>query len=113
MKNITITLDEETAAWVRVCAAQKNVSLSHFVGELLRDRMRESHDYEGAMRGFLAEKPVKLKKPGERYLTRDEALHGRNAQGLSCSGRRARVPGHLAGRAQARVAQPMKINEKA
>ena len=73
MKNVTITLDEETAAWARIYAAQKSVSLSRFVGELLRDRMRESREYEVAMRGFLAEKPVKLKTAGARYLTRDEA----------------------------------------
>ena len=73
MKNVTITLDEETAAWARVYAARNNVSLSRFVGELLRDRMREAREYDEAMRGFLAEKPVKLKKAGERYLTRDAA----------------------------------------
>lgn len=73
MKNVTITLDEETAAWARVYAARKSVSLSRFVGELLRDRMREAREYQDAMRGFLAEKPLKLKKPGERYLTRAEA----------------------------------------
>jgi hypothetical protein len=73
MKNVTITLDEETAAWARVYAAQRNVSLSRFVGELLRERMRESRDYDEAMRRYFALKPVKLKGPGERYLTRDEA----------------------------------------
>ncbi len=73
MKNVTITLDEETASWARVYAAQKNVSLSRFVGELLRERMRESREYEEAMRAYFAQKPLKLKKPGERYLTRDEA----------------------------------------
>ncbi len=76
MKHITITLDEETAAWARLRAAERGVSLSRFVGELLRDRMRESREYEKAMRGFLAEKPVALKKLGERYLSRDQA-HGR------------------------------------
>jgi hypothetical protein len=35
MKNITITLDEETAAWARVYAAQRNMSLSRYVGEVL------------------------------------------------------------------------------
>ena len=73
MKNITITLDEETAAWARVHAARASVSLSRFVGEVLRDRMREAREYEEAMRGFLAERPLRLKKPGNRYLTRDEA----------------------------------------
>ena len=73
MKNVTITLDEETAAWARIYAAHRNVSLSRFVGELLRDRMRESREYDEAMRGFLREKPLKLRRRGERYLSRDEA----------------------------------------
>jgi hypothetical protein len=32
MKNITITLDPETAAWVRVQAAEQNLSVSRFIG---------------------------------------------------------------------------------
>ena len=73
MKNVTVTLDEETAAWARIYAAQRNVSLSRFVGELLRDRMREAREYEDAMRGFLAERPLALKPRGARYLARVEA----------------------------------------
>jgi hypothetical protein len=72
LKNITITLDAETAAWARVRAAQRNVSLSRFVGGILHERMREAGEYERAMRQWLAEKPVKLKGPAERYPTRDE-----------------------------------------
>lgn len=72
MKNVTITLDEETVAWARVHAAQRNVSLSRFVGELLQQHMRESREYEEAMRRFLAEKPLKLKGPWEPYPKRDE-----------------------------------------
>jgi hypothetical protein len=73
MKNITITLDEETAAWARVYAAQRNMSLSRYVGEVLRERMRRSRAYEDAMKRFLAQKPVKLKRPTDRYLTREQA----------------------------------------
>ena len=72
MKNVTITLDEETAKWARVHAAEKNVSLSRFVGEVLRERMRQSREYEEAMRRWLAAKPFPLKGPPERYPTRDE-----------------------------------------
>lgn len=61
MKNVTITLDRETAAWARQHAARRNLSLSRFVGELLRERMRQSREYEEAMRGSLAEEPLKLK----------------------------------------------------
>ncbi len=73
MKNITITLDEETAAWARVHAAEHNMSLSRYVGELLRDRMRHSREYQEAMKRFLAQEPVRLKRAGERYLTRERA----------------------------------------
>lgn len=72
MKNVTITLDEETAKWARVNAAQKNMSLSRFVGELLRERMRQSREYEEAMRSWFAAKPFPLKGPPERYPTREE-----------------------------------------
>ncbi|MBI1964723.1 MAG: hypothetical protein HYV99_03195 [Betaproteobacteria bacterium] len=72
MKNVTITLDKETAKWARVSAAEKNVSLSRFVGELLRERMRHSREYEEAMRSWLAEKPFPLTGPPERYPTREE-----------------------------------------
>jgi hypothetical protein len=73
MKNVTITLDEETAAWARVRAAQSDMSLSRFVGELLNQHMRESREYEAAMRAHFALNPVSIKGEGERYLTRDEA----------------------------------------
>ena len=72
MKNVTITLDEETAAWARVRAAESNKSLSRYVGELLRERMRRSDEYEKAMRSCLAEKPLKLTGPWKPYPKREE-----------------------------------------
>ena len=78
MKNITITLDGETAAWARVHAAQRNVSLSRFVGELLRRHMRESHEYEEAMRRYFNSSLVIRRRPGERRIQREE-LHDRAA----------------------------------
>src|SRR2546423_600253 len=39
MKNVTITLDRETAAWTRVHAARRNLSVSRFVGEVVRELM--------------------------------------------------------------------------
>jgi len=76
MKNVTITLDEETATWARVYAATRNMSVSRLVGEMLRERMRESHEYDEAMRRFLGKPPVRLKRSGQRYATR-EATHDR------------------------------------
>lgn len=77
MKNVTITLDAKTAAWLRVHAAKRNMSVSRMVGEMLRERMREAHEYDDAMRRFLAKAPVRLKRAGKRYAARDE-LHDRS-----------------------------------
>lgn len=77
MKNVTITLDEETAAWARVYAAERNVSVSRLLGEMLRERMHEAREYDEAMRRFLSRQPARLKRPGERYPTRDD-VHERS-----------------------------------
>jgi hypothetical protein len=73
MKNITITLDEETAAWARVRAAEQDASLSRFIGDLLRQHMRDSREYQEAMRSYLSRGPFHaLTGPAERYPTREE-----------------------------------------
>jgi hypothetical protein len=77
MKNVTITVDAETAAWARVHAAQRNVSLSRFVGGLLHQHMRESREYEEAMRRYFSSKLVIRRRRGERHPTREE-LHDRS-----------------------------------
>ena len=76
MKNITITLDEKTAAWARVHAAQHDKSVSRLVGEMLQTHMHEAREYDEAMRRWFSVKPVKLGKPGGRYPRREE-LHDR------------------------------------
>jgi len=77
MRNITITLDEKIAAWARHRAAERDVSLSRFIGELLETTMRESREYRTAMQSFLSRQPTVLKEPGTRYPSREE-LHDRN-----------------------------------
>jgi hypothetical protein len=72
MKNITITLDEKTAAWARTHAAERSMSLSRFVGELLEKTMPESREYRRAMNAYLARQPERLKKQGARYPRRGE-----------------------------------------
>jgi hypothetical protein len=75
MRNVTITLDEETARWARVEAAQRDISVSRLVRELLREHMRGQYAYEDAMRRYLARAPKALKDEGH-YPTREE-LHDR------------------------------------
>jgi hypothetical protein len=76
VKNVTITLDEETARWARIEAARRDTSLSRFIGEILRERMRREERYEAAMLDFLSRPRKPLTRPGETYPSREE-LHDR------------------------------------
>ena len=75
MKNVTITLDEEVARWARVRAAERDMSVSRLVGEMLREHMRQERGYEAAMAQYLACVPQVL-SDAAGYPRRDE-LHDR------------------------------------
>jgi hypothetical protein len=75
MKNVTITVDEKVARWARVAAAKREMSLSRFVGEILREHMEEGVRYESAMREYLA-MPALGGSGGRTRPSRDE-LHDR------------------------------------
>lgn len=77
-RNVTITLDEETARWARVEAAKRDTSMSDFVGSLLRARMQDERNYDEAMRAYLAASPQKLKRGGA-YPKRGE-VHERGVR---------------------------------
>lgn len=76
MKNVIITLDEKTAAWVLVAAAREDKSVSRYIAEMLEKRMRESRDYANAMRRFFDRPPSRINKTGSKLPARD-ALHDR------------------------------------
>jgi hypothetical protein len=76
MKNLTITVDAETAAWARKQAAENGKSVARFVGEMLHEKMEHRIEYDRAMQYFLSRKPVQLREPSEALLTRDE-IHDR------------------------------------
>jgi hypothetical protein len=76
MKNITITLDEQTAAWVRILAAQRGMSVSRLVGDLVHERLREARDYKEAMRRFFSHKPFQFQWVGGHPPAREE-IHDR------------------------------------
>jgi hypothetical protein len=84
MKNITLTLDADTARQARVRAAERDMSVSRYVGELVRRDIRESREYEEAMKRYFSSSLVIRRQPEERHSTR-EALHDRD-------GIRASVP---------------------
>jgi hypothetical protein len=54
LRNVTITLDEETARWARVEAAKRDTSASRLVGDMSRERMLEDGGYESAMKSYLS-----------------------------------------------------------
>lgn len=76
MKNVTITLDEETAHWARVEAARSGKSLSRMLGEILRERRLGQLRYEQARQEFMAREPQPLNRSGAAYPDR-EAVHDR------------------------------------
>jgi hypothetical protein len=72
MKNLTITLDEETARLARIRASEREMSLSRYIGEVLRRELRHDDAYETAYRAWRAEKPFPLKGAPQPYPKREE-----------------------------------------
>jgi hypothetical protein len=76
VRNVTITLDEETARWARIEAARHDTSVSRWLGELLEERRRASLDYPRARDSYLERTAMPLKSPGTSLPSRD-ARHER------------------------------------
>ena len=72
MKNVTITLTEETLHWARVKAAEKGTSVSKFVGQVLEERRTERPPaYWKAYEEWKKIKPVPM-KVDIRSISREE-----------------------------------------
>lgn len=76
MRNVTVTLPEDTALWLRVRAAQANRSVSSWLAGLIEGEKRRADEYEIAMERALARKPRHFEWVDGRRPTRDE-LHDR------------------------------------
>ena len=78
MKNVTITLPENVARWVRVRAAENDRSVSKWLAELIEGMRRQEDDYDVAMERFLerARETRKIEWVDGRKPTREE-LHDR------------------------------------
>lgn len=79
-RNVTISLDEETARWLRVEAAKQDQSVSRFVGRVLAERRRRVEGYEAARSTFMGRPPRRLRSEGGPLPTREE-VHRRGAGG--------------------------------
>lgn len=80
LKNVTVTLDSETARWARLEAARQETSVSRLLGDILHERMEAEEGYEAARRRYLAQEPGVHRRPGQRYPPRD-TLHEREGSG--------------------------------
>ena len=76
MRNVTVSLPEDTARWLRVEAAKADSSVSHWLAELFDNMRRKDEEYEAAMERCLAIKPRKFQWVDGRKPTREE-LHDR------------------------------------
>lgn len=72
MRNVTVTLEEDVARWARVRAAERDMSLSRFLGELLKEQMESEESYEAAMRSYFSRPPQELKSASASYPSREE-----------------------------------------
>ena len=72
MRNVTVTLDEKTADRARVKAAEQKMSLSRYIGEVLRKELRHEDEYEAAYRAWRKSRPFPLKGPAQPYPKREE-----------------------------------------
>jgi len=77
LRNVTVTLDEETARWARMEAARRDTSVSKLLGEILRERMSDEAAYASAMTRFLRQTPGRHREP-ERPLPSRDQLHDRH-----------------------------------
>lgn len=78
-RNVTISLDEDTARWVRVEAAKWDMSVSQYLADLLAERRRRKEAYDSARSLFMARQARPLRRPDEPAPTRDE-LHRRTTR---------------------------------
>ena len=72
--NVTITLEESVARWAPIEAVTQETSLSRFLANILKERMKEKDEYEAAKRRALAPKP--FLKSDDRNLSSEE-VHAR------------------------------------
>ena len=58
LKNVTVTMEEETLRWARHQAAEKGTSVSKLVGQILEQERRHTDAYWKAFEGWKKIKPV-------------------------------------------------------
>ena len=71
MRNVTLSLPEDVALWVRLKAAQDDTSVSSFLSSLLQERMRDEETFDTAYRQWRRSRPIAGINAAKR-MSRDE-----------------------------------------
>jgi hypothetical protein len=71
LKNLTITADERVLRWARREAAEKGISVSKLVGQMIEREMRRTDAYWQAFERWKKIKPVPM--TGPLKMSREEA----------------------------------------
>jgi hypothetical protein len=61
LKNVTVTVEEETLKWARRQAAEKGTSVSKLVGQMMEREMRNGDSYWKAYEEWKKLKPVRTR----------------------------------------------------
>jgi len=77
MKNLTITLDEETAHWARVRAAKQNTSVSKMLGQVLQE-LRELEDQRSTAAERFFSRPTKTLQQADKPYPDRDSLYDRS-----------------------------------
>ncbi len=71
LKNVTVTVEEETLQWARRRAAEENTSVSKLIGRMLENEMRRTDEYWKAYERLKKIKPI-LGFDASKRLKRNE-----------------------------------------
>jgi hypothetical protein len=75
-RNVTVSMDDATARWVRVEAAKRDISVSQFLADVLTERRQRAEGYDAARARFMGREPRRIRRAGDPLPARED-LHER------------------------------------
>lgn len=71
-RNVTISLDDDLARWLRVAAAEADVSVSQYLATMVEDRRAQAQRNESALAAWRKRPMLRLRADAsERFPSRD------------------------------------------
>ena len=90
MKNVTISMDEDTAAWARIEAAKAGKSLSRFVGDVIASKMERQSSQSEILKKIMSYPKLDLTDESGNAPTRNELYDDQILRGYERSDLRPR-----------------------